>query len=134
MTRLGYGQQRNCQKLYRNLMSNLFFYEFYIIVLEPYLVFLISGWLQYEMLEGFTPTADKIETEIAESSKRLLATETAAAAKTGSGATKVEQGLTRDGAYATVMLIVCLILTPLQFLYYLKNSINMHQRLKFVNR
>ena len=115
-------------------MSNLFFYEFYIIVLEPYLVFLISGFLQYEMLEGFTPTGDKIETKIAESSKRLLATETAAAAKTGSGVTKVDQGLTRDSSYATVMLIICLIITPLQFLYYLKNSINMHQRLKFVNR
>ena len=111
-------------------MNNLFFYEFYIIVLEPYLIFLISGFLQYEMLKGFTPTSDAV----AEPSKRQLATEAPATAKTGSSETRVEHGLTRDGAYATIMLIICLIITPIQFLYYLKNSINMHQRLKFVNR
>ena len=130
MNRLSYGQQRNCQKLYRNLSNNLFFYEFYIIVLEPYLVFLISGFLQYEMLKGFTPTSDAV----AEASKRQLATEAASSTKTGYDEAKVDHGLTKDGLYATIMLIICLIITPLQFLYYLKHSINMHQRLKFVNR
>jgi len=111
-------------------MNNLFFYEFYIIVLEPYLIFLISGFLQYEMLKGFTPPSDSID----ESSKRQLATETSSSSKTSYAHAKFKHSLTKDGLYATIMLIICLVITPIQFLYYLKHSINMHQRLKFINR
>jgi len=111
-------------------MNNLFFYEFYIIVLEPYLIFLISGFLQYEMLKGFTPPSDSID----ESSKRQLATETSSSSKTSYAQAKFKHSLTKDGLYATIMLIICLVITPIQFLYYLKHSINMHQRLKFINR
>jgi len=111
-------------------MNNLFFYEFYIIVLEPYLIFLISGFLQYEMLKGFTPPSDSID----ESSKRQLATETSSSSKTSYTQAKFKHSLTKDGLYATIMLIICLVITPIQFLYYLKHSINMHQRLKFINR
>ena len=82
------------------------------------------------MLKGFTPTTDAV----AEASKRQLATEAPSSTKTGYYEAKVDHGLTKDGLYATIMLIICLILTPLQFLYYLNHSINMHQRLKFVNR
>jgi len=53
-TRLSYGNQQRCEKLYKHLLSNLFFYEFWMIVLEPYIVFLVSGFLQYEKLDGFT--------------------------------------------------------------------------------
>lgn len=79
------------------------------------------------MLKGFTPASDPVD----ESSKRQLATETPATTKTGYYEAKVEHGFTKDGLYATIMLVICLIITPLQFLYYLKHSINMHQRLKF---
>jgi hypothetical protein len=53
-TRLSYGNQRRCEKLYKHLLQNLFFFEFWMIVLEPYIVFLFSGFLQYEKLNGFT--------------------------------------------------------------------------------
>tara|TARA_B110000285_G_scaffold208433_1_gene248635 strand:- start:252 stop:812 length:561 start_codon:yes stop_codon:yes gene_type:complete len=87
------------------------------------------------MLKGFTPSSNSI----AESSKRQLATETsnnstASSSKTSYYEAKFKHGFTKDGLYATIMLFICLVITPIQFLYYLKHSINMHQRLKFINR
>ena len=40
-----YGNNRKYQKTYIGLKRSLFFYEFFMIIIEPYIEYLIAGYL-----------------------------------------------------------------------------------------
>ena len=42
-----YGNGRKFQSFYARLKRNLFFYEFYLILIEPYIEYLIGGYMQF---------------------------------------------------------------------------------------
>jgi hypothetical protein len=68
MIRNLYGNNHKFQSVYTSLKKSLFFYEFFMIIIEPYIEYLIAGYMQFGYEYQNLPVPKAAETTITTSS------------------------------------------------------------------
>ena len=68
MYRNRYGNNHKFHHLYHSLKKSLFFYEFFMIIIEPYIEYLIAGYMQFGYEYQNLPVPKAAETTITTSS------------------------------------------------------------------
>jgi hypothetical protein len=61
------GNQRKLQKMYTSLKRSLFFEEFFYLIIEPFICYVIAGSIQFDTYERKAPGVPLTKTEITSS-------------------------------------------------------------------